>query len=80
MIVGYLERDGFAVCACLWADSRCRMALFFHTVLLREKTCPYPQEYQKAQGLFNPRSAQCASWVGSSNRPASNLRYATRST
>src|SRR5712691_10395785 len=79
MVVVHVDRDCFAVFACLQADSRRRMNLFFHAVLLRENACSYSQVYQKEQRPFNLRSAHGASWVGSSNRSASNLRYATRS-
>src|SRR5437870_3354533 len=79
MVVVHVDRDCFAVFACLQADSGRRMNLFFHAVLLRENACSYSQGYQKEQRPFNLRSAHGASWVGSSNWSASNLRYATRS-
>src|SRR5713101_4941559 len=79
MVVVHIDRDCFAVFAGLQTDSGRRMNLFFHAVLLRENACSYSQVYQKEQRPFNLRSAHGASWVGSSNRSASNLRYATRS-
>src|SRR5262249_58740777 len=54
VVVIDMDRDSFAVCACLWADARRGMPVFFHEVLLREDSCAYPQAYQKAQRPFNP--------------------------
>src|SRR5260370_1323778 len=80
MIVIHVERDDGAVFACLWADARRRMPVFFHEVLLSENSYAYPQAYQKEQRPFNPSRAPGAPWVGSHYSSTLNLRYATRST
>src|SRR5207249_9406345 len=54
VVVIDMDRDSFAVCACLWADARRGMPVCFHEVLLREDSCAYPWAYQKAQRTFNP--------------------------
>src|SRR5882724_3706422 len=79
MIVIHVERDDGAVFACLWADARRSMPVFFPEVLLSENSYAYPQAYQKEQRPFNPSRAPGAPWVGSHYSSTLNLRYATRS-
>jgi hypothetical protein len=35
VVVGHVERDDFAICACAWTDPRRTIAVFFHRMLLR---------------------------------------------